>query len=105
MDEQELELFQEVQDSVQRCKPNCDCRHCPQGGRGFIEDSLFIVRRHKIIWTVILFDGAIAFKEVSPEWLRIFSEIIVDSPSIFVEFDRCHKIVEYVTHQDKILPS
>ena len=105
MDEQELELFQEVQDSIQRCRPDCGCRPCPQGGRGFIEDSLFIVKNHKIIWAVILFDGAFAFKEVSPEFLEIFSEIIADSPSIFVEFDRCHKIVEWVTHQDKVMPN
>ncbi len=104
MDEQELELFQGVQDSVQRCKPSCGCEPCPHGGRGFVEDSLFIVKHHKIIWAVILFDGTIAFKEVSPEWLEVFSEIVADSPSIFVEFDRCHKIVEYITHQDKILP-
>ena len=105
MNEQELELFQEVQDSVQRCKPSCGCEPCPQGGRGFVEDSLFIVKHHKIIWAVILFDGAVAFKEVSPEWLEVFSEIVVDSPSIFVEFDSCHRIVEYVTHQDKRLPN
>lgn len=104
MDEQELGLFQEVQDSVKRCKPNCGCTPCPQGGRGFIEDSLFIVKHHKIIWVVILFGGAVAFKEVSPEWMEIFSEVITDSPSIFVEFDRHHKIVEYITHQDKVLP-
>ena len=104
MDEQELELFQEVQDSVQRCKPKCSCKPCPQGGKGFIEDSLFIVKHHKIIWVVILFDGTIAFKEVSPEWLEVCSEIVVDSPSIFVVFDRCLKIVEWITHQDKVLP-
>jgi hypothetical protein len=51
-----------------------------------------------------LFDGAIAFKEVPPEWLEIFSEIIVDSPSIFVEFNRAHRIVEWITHQDKVKP-
>lgn len=105
MDEQELELFQEVQDSVQRCKPNCGCSPCPQGGQGFVEDSLFIVKHHKIIWAVILFDGTVAFKEVTPEFLEVFSEIIADSPSIFVEFDRCHKIVEWVAHQDKVLPN
>jgi len=105
LDEQELVLFQEVQDSARRCKPSCGCEPRPHGGRGFIEDSLFIVKNHRIIWAVILFDGAVAYKEVSPEWLEVFSEIVVDSPSIFVEFDRCHRIVEYVTHQDKRLPN
>ncbi|WP_088228104.1 hypothetical protein [Desulfosporosinus sp. FKB] len=104
MDEQELELFQDIQNSVQKCKPNCNCMPRPQGGRGFVEDSLFIVKNHKIIWAVILFDGAVAFKDVTPEWMEIFSVAIVNSPSIFVEFDRCHKIVEYTLHQDKVLP-
>ncbi|MHB8124420.1 MAG: hypothetical protein ACYDEJ_02045 [Desulfitobacteriaceae bacterium] len=104
MEEQVLLELQEVQDSVKCVRPDCVIRHCPHGGKGFIEDSLFIVRRHRIIWVVILFDGAVATKEVSPEWLEIFSDIITDSPSIFVEFDRCHKIVEWITFQDKVLP-
>ena len=104
MDEQELELFQEVQDWVQQCKPNCSCKHCPQGGQGFIEDSLFIVKNHKIIWAVILVNGTVALKEVSPEWLKIFADIVSDSPSIYVVFDRCHKIVEWITRQDKVFP-
>ena len=102
---EEQVLFQEVLDSVKCCKPNCGCRFHGRGGKGFIEDSLFIVRRHRIFWVVILRDGALAFKEVTPEWLEIFSDIITDSPNIFVEFDRCHKIVEWITHQDKVLPS
>ncbi len=101
---EEQVLFQEVADSVKCCRPKCDCRFHGRCGKGFIEDSLFIVKRHKIVWVVILFDGSLAFKEVTPEWLGIFSDIITDSPSIFVEFDRCHKIVEWITHQDKVLP-
>jgi hypothetical protein len=99
-----LEVLQEVQDSIKNVKPDYAIRHCPQGGRGFVEDSLFVVKRHKIFWVVILFNGAIAIKEVSPEWLEIFSDIITDSPNIFVEFDRCNKIIEWITHQDKELP-
>lgn len=105
MDEQELELFQEVHDSVRRCKPNCGCQQCPQGGQGDVEDSLFIVKHHKIIWSVILFDGTVAFKEVTPEWLETFSEIVADSLSIFVVYDGCHKIVEWITRQVKVLPA
>lgn len=98
-------LFQEVVDSVKSCRPKCDCQYHCRGGKGFIEDSLFIVRRHQIFWVVILFDGSLAFKEVTPEWMEIFSEVITDSPSIFVEFDKCHKIVEWISHQDKVLPN
>lgn len=104
MDEQELELFQEVQESVKQCKPNCCCKPCPEGGEGFVAESLFIVKHHRIVWAVILVDGTVAFKEVEPEWLEIFAEVILDSPTIFVEFDCCHKIVEYVAHQDKVVP-
>lgn len=99
-----LEVLQEVQDSVKNVKPDCAIRHCPQGGQGFVEDSLFVVKRHKIFWVVILFNGAVALKEVSPDWLEIFSDIITDSPNIFVIFDKCHKIIQWITHQDKELP-
>jgi hypothetical protein len=100
----EEQVLLEVQDSFKNVRPNCSFRRCPQGGKGFVEDSLFVVKRHRIIWVVILFNGTVATKEVSPEWLEIFSDIVTDSPSVFVEFDRCHKIIEWITHQDKVLP-
>lgn len=99
------EMYNEIEECVKKCKPKWIVCPRPHGGKGFIEDSLFIVRRHKIVWVVILFDGALAYKEFSPEMLEVFSEIITESPSIFVEFDRQHKIVEWITHQDKILPN
>lgn len=99
-----LDVLQEVQDSVKNVKPDYAPRHCPQGGKGFVEESFFVVKRHRIFWVVILFNGAVAIKEVRPEWLEIFSDIITDSPNIFVVFDKCNKIVEWITHQDKKLP-
>ena len=100
--EPEDELLIEIQGCVKQCKPKWVFCHCPQGGQGLIEDSIFIVRRHKIFWVVQLCKtGSIAFKEVSPQFMDIFSEIIVGSPKIFVEFDRCHRITEWITIQDK----
>ena len=96
------ELLLEIQGCVKQCKPKWVFCRCPQGGKGLIEDSLFIVRRHKIFWVVQLcITGAIAFKEVSPQFMNIFSEVIVGSTGIFVEFDRCHRITEWITIQDK----
>ncbi len=98
----EDELLVEIQGCVKQCKPKWVFCHCPQGGQGLIEDSIFIVRRHKIFWVVQLCKtGAIAFREVSPQFMEIFSEVIVGSPRIFVEFDRCHRITEWITIQDK----
>jgi len=98
----EDELLLEIQGCVKQCKPKWVFCHCPKGGQGFIDDSLFIVRRHKIFWVVQLCKtGAIAFREVSPQFMNIFSEIIVGSPRIFVEFDRHHKIINWMTLQDK----
>ncbi|MDR3601832.1 MAG: hypothetical protein P4L49_15330 [Desulfosporosinus sp.] len=97
------ELLVEIQGCVKQCKPKWVFCPCPQGGQGFIEDSLFIVRRHKIYWVVqFCKTGAIAFKEVSPQFMDIFSEIIIGSPRIYVEFDRCHRITEWITLQDKV---
>jgi hypothetical protein len=99
----EDELLIEIQGCVKQCKPKWVFCPCPQGGQGLIEDSLFIVRRHKIFWVVQLCrTNAIAFREVSPQFMEIFSEIIVGSPRIFVEFDRCHRITEWIALQDKV---
>jgi len=96
------ELLLEIQGCVKQCKPKWVFCHCPQGGKGLIDDSMFIVRRHKIFWVVQLCKtGAMAFREVSSQFMDIFSEVIVGSPRIFVVFDRCHRIIEWTTIQDK----
>lgn len=96
------ELLLEIQGCVKRCKPKWVFCPCPKGGQGLVEDSLFIVRHHKIFWVVQLCNtGAIAFREVSPQFMELFSEAIVGATRIFVEFDRCHRIIEWVTIHDK----
>ena len=98
----EDELLLEIKGCVKQCKPKWVFCHCPQGGQGLIEDSIFVVRRHKIFWVVQLCKtGAIAFREVSPQFMEIFSEVIVGATRIFVEFDRCHRIKDWITIQDK----
>ena len=100
--ESDDELLLEIQGCVKQCKPKWVFCPCPKGGQGLVEDSLFVVRRHKIFWVVQLCKtGVIAFREVSPQFMEIFSEVIVGATRIFVEFDRCHRIKEWITIQDK----
>lgn len=106
MEEEILQEVQEIQDAIARIKPEWGSFHhgkCHEG-KGFVTESIFVVERHRIFWVVLLNIGTFAFKEVSPEWLEIFGVVITSSPTIFVEFVRHHRIVEWAASQPKVLP-
>lgn len=103
----EEELLQVVQGIVGKVKPEWldkHERHC--SGEGFVGESIFFVGDHRIVWIVYLPDlGTFAFKEVSAEGLEIFAQLILQSPTIFVEYNKYHRIVEWLTFQPKEAPA
>lgn len=107
MEEEILQEVQEIQDALGQIKPQWAGyydRHF--AGKGFIAESLFIVQRHRIFWVVTLATPCtFAYKEVSAEWVEVFSTLITNSSEIFVEFDKHHKIRDWVTVQTKQLPA
>ncbi len=98
-------LLQEVEELVTKVKPQwCRKPWHRHGGKGFVEDSLFVIGHCRIIWLVILADGHVAYKLLSPEGLELYQELILDSPVIFVEYDCDHQIKEFVAAQEKVVP-
>ena len=98
---QDHELLEHVQNITQDmgakwCNHSDDCE-----GSGFVEDSVFFVRHNLILWIVILHDGKVAFIEFTPESLGNFGDVILDSPRIFVKFNKCHKIEDFFAFQKK----
>lgn len=98
---------QEILEYVQNLKPDWAVaqgeRH--KGGFGFVQESIFSFHCGRALWIVLLCDlETVAFKEVSAEWLEAVSNVVLSSPEIFVEFDRCHRIVEWAALQQKTAP-
>lgn len=105
MDEQILQETQEIQDAITKIKPEWSVYHGKHyEGKGFVKESIFVVQRHRIVWVVLLFSGTFAYKELMPEWLEVFASLVTESPRIFVEYDKYHRIKEWVATQDKVLP-
>lgn len=95
------ELLEKVQQITQDlgtkwCNHSDDCE-----GSGFVEDSVFFVRHGLILWIVVLCDSKVAYIEFTPLALENYSKVILESPSIFVKYNKCHKIEDFVGFQDK----
>ncbi|RJQ27223.1 MAG: hypothetical protein C4589_08780 [Peptococcaceae bacterium] len=71
-------------------------------GCGWVSKSFFVAEDNKIFWVVLLTEPeTFALLEVSPLWLQYFAELVLESPHIFVCWNNLHKIVFWVTAQEK----
>ena len=97
-DHELLEQVKEITQGMEKkwCNHSDGCE-----GSGFVEDSVFFVRPNLILWIVVLCDDKVAFIEFSPDTLANFSEVIMESPRIFVKFNKCHKIEDFFAFQKK----
>ena len=67
-------------------------------GSGFVEDSVFFVRPGFILWIVKLCDDKVAYIKFESETL---ANLILESPRIFVKYNKCHKIEDFCAFQEK----
>ena len=98
------ENLKEVVEFINLLKPewNVSAQHIDNhGGKGFLCESIFAFFRCKNFWIVQLCDGRFAFKEISSEWIEIVSNIVLESPHIFIQFDRHHRIISWTALQEK----
>lgn len=80
-------------------KPTRDLLDC---GSGFVAQSAFSFTRDACYWVVILCDDYFAFKEVTPEWVKAYSYVVLLSEQVFVEYDLNHKITAWAVVQEKL---
>lgn len=98
-------LLKEVQEIIEKLKPEwgSGLSHCHKDS-DFVRESIFVVGHCRIIWIVLLAHGGFAYKLISAEGLELYEELILESPQIFVEFDRCFQILKFLAAQDKVVP-
>ncbi len=108
--EEEISL-QEILDVVNKVKPGWAMPQDAQGmhhrgGEGFVRESIFTVHRGCGLWIALLCDcDTFACKEVSPDWIHFFADLIMDADMVFVEFDRHHRIKEWAVFEEHDCPS
>lgn len=101
--EENLEMLNEVVGIANQLKPEwkASAQSCGHAGSGLASQSVFSFFRYRNLWIVRLCDGRVVYKEVSAEWLEVVSGIVLNSPLIFVEFDRHNCIISWAAIQEK----
>jgi len=75
--------------------------HCP--GSGCASESIFSFSPcGNYYWIVIICkSGTFAFKHITPDWLRTYSNLILSSTQVYVEWNMNHYITGWSVEQDK----
>ncbi len=109
MEEEQLSL-QEVLDLVNELKPSWAMPQDAQGmhhrgGKGFVRESIFAFHKGCGLWIALLAEcDVFAYKEVSPDWIHYFGDLLMDADMLFVEYDRHHRIREWAVFEEYEVP-
>lgn len=91
---------------ISKLKPHWKItRDISAGGSGFVGESLFTFDKDHSFWLVWLCNGNFAFKKVTPEWIKLYSNLVLSSSRVVVAYDMNHKIVEWSVEQEKQCPT
>lgn len=70
---------------------------------GFATESFFAFGRRCYYWIVFV-NNTFAFMRVSADWIEIYSNVVLESPEIFVEYHCDHRIKAWAAVQTKETP-
>jgi len=106
MDETQMEAsyLEEVSEILGQLKPQLSMERGLKNGSGRVSESFFVFnKKGRYFWIVILCGrGTFAFKHITPEWIKIYSNLILSSPIVFVEWNINHYITDWAVEQDKV---
>ena len=100
------QAYHDIKNCVANLKPDWKIKDDKCGcGHGFVDESAFTFSKCSNLWIVYLCETRdFAFKEVDCEWIESFSNLILESPQVFVEFDINHHITAWTAIQEKKCP-
>ncbi|MDF9408260.1 MAG: hypothetical protein A4E52_00293 [Pelotomaculum sp. PtaB.Bin013] len=100
----EVNELEEVLESIRSLRPERSIGHYFKGGSGMVRDSFFTFKHHGHYYWVVFVCGleTFAYKRITPEWIELYSNLILLSPEVFVVWDKEHKIIEWAVEQDKV---
>lgn len=92
---------------LHECKPDWepDCKPIDCCGHDFVAESIFVFRDCGYFWiTKLCGKKCFAYKKVSADWIKYYANLILLSPVVFVEFDKCRHIRSWQVSQCKKCP-
>lgn len=91
---------------LKKLKPqlNLDRHGHKDCGSGWVRESYFTFSHcGKYYWIAILCaPETFAFKQITPEWVNLYSNLLLSSPEVYIEWDRCHQITDWTVKQSKV---
>lgn len=104
----EEKILEDVKELIKEVKPEYNMSDASLESRrgkycsGYAYESMFAFGKHGYYWIVFLCaPGSFAYKRITADWVRYYSDLILLSPVVFVKFKCCHKIVKWAVLQDK----
>lgn len=92
---------EEVLQIISKLKPDLKLTRLDRSGAGWVCLSVFAFSPTGRYYWIVIADGAIAFKRITVEWIKVYSNLILSSPDIYVEWDIAHKITAWAALQTK----
>ncbi len=71
--------------------------------KGYATESLFAFGRRGYYW-IVLVNNTFAFMRVSADWIETYSNVVLESSGIFVEYCCNHRIKAWAATQAKEVP-
>lgn len=104
MEEVRMSSLEEVLKILGKLKPHFKMTRHLESGSGLVSESYFTFSHSEnYYWIVILCGtGTFAFKEITPEWIKFYSNLILQSPKVYVEWDINHYITDWAVGQYKV---
>jgi len=106
LDEAQMETsyLEEVSEILSELQPQLSMERGMKTGSGRVSESFFVFnKKGRYFWIVILCGRrTFAFKHITPEWVKIYSNLILSSPRVFVEYNINHYITDWAVEQDKV---
>ncbi|OPY56180.1 MAG: hypothetical protein A4E55_02201 [Pelotomaculum sp. PtaU1.Bin035] len=100
----EVSYLEEVSEILSKLRPQFRMDRGCKTGNGKVGESIFAFSpKGRYYWVVIVCGtGSFAYKHITPEWIEIYSNLILLSSEVFVEWNINHYITNWAVEQDKI---
>ncbi|MEW6172526.1 MAG: hypothetical protein AB1510_05585 [Bacillota bacterium] len=101
MNEIETAPIEEILEILGKLKPKGQLARHEKTGSGWVCESFFTFGHRGCYYWIVIVDGTFAFKRITCEWIKLYSNLILLSPYVYVEWDICHMITDWAVLQSK----
>ncbi|RJX23168.1 MAG: hypothetical protein C4570_00355 [Ammonifex sp.] len=101
MSETEISQVNEVLEILVKLKPQLKLTRHDSSGSGWVSLSVFTFSRTGKYYWIVIVDGTFAFKPITPDWIKVYANLILSSPKVYVEWNIRRQITDWAVLQEK----